>query len=105
MKSIRQVREQNLIALTKHINTEDALMLQRISHRLHQLDEHHCNWGLTECQDKRLGRLERQAQDIAAKYNLVAYHLSDPRGWSLYLVSPKVDIDTHYNEGLGICPH
>ena len=108
MESRRQIRERNLIEIAKiwKIDGDDALILQRISHRLHQLDEHACNWGLSERQEKRADRLGEQAQEIAKKYGFNAYHQSDPRGWSLYLVSPQlVPIDAHYPEGLAICPH
>ncbi len=103
MESLRQIRERNLIEIAKiwKIDGDDALILQRISHRLHQLDELACNYGFSEAQDKRCTRLEIQAQQIAQKYNLTAYHQSDPRGWSLYFVPTGKD----YTEGLGICPH
>lgn len=108
MESLRQVRERNLIEIAKiyQIDGDDALILQRISHRLHQLDEHACNWGLNKRQEKRVDRLEEQAQGIAKKYGFNAYHQGDPRGWSLYLVKPELQpIDQHYPEGLAICPH
>lgn len=107
MESLRQVRERNLIEIAKiwKIDGDDALILQRISHRLHQLDELACNWGMSEAQVKRVDRLEEQAQGIAKKYGLIAYHQSDPRGWSLYLVPPKLNIESQYDQGLGICPH
>lgn len=105
MESIRQIRERNLVELSKVTSVEDALMLQRISHRLHQLDENACNYGLTERQEKRSDRLEKQAQDIATIYNLRAYHQSDPRGWSLYLVPPELNIESQYDRGYGVCPH
>jgi len=107
MDSIRQTRERNLIEIVKkhNIDGEDAMLLQRISHRLHKLDENACNYGLTEYQEKRVDHLERQAIDIAFKYNLKAYHQSDPRGWSLYLVPPELDPHRDYSNGLAICPH
>ena len=107
MESLRQIRERNLIEIAKiwKIDGDDALILQRISHRLHQLDTLACNWGLSECQVKRTDRLEEQAQEIAKKYGLNAYHQSDPRGWSLYLISPDSQPERDYTKGLGICPH
>lgn len=112
MESLRQIRERNLleIAKTYHIDGDDAMLLQRISHRLHQLDEHACNWGLTHRQETRVERLEQQAHGIADRYDMIAYHQSDPRGWSLYLVysgqiTDEHPIDTIYDRGLGICPH
>jgi len=107
MESLRQVRERNLIEIAKiwEIDGDDALILQRISHRLHQLDEISCNWGVSDRQAQRVDRLEEQAREIASKYNLRAYHQSDPRGWSLYLVPLELSIDSQYDQGLGICPH
>ena len=111
MESLRQTRERNLLEIAKiyNIDGDDAMLLQRISHRLHQLDELACNWGVTEHQAKRTERLEGQAREIASKYSMIAYHQSDPRGWSLYLVSPQqlagYSIDAVYNRGLAICPH
>ena len=107
MESYRQIRERNLIEIAKiwKIDGEDTLILQRISHRLHQLDELACNWGMSEAQSKRVERLEEQSRLIAKKYGLNAYHQSDPRGWSLYLISPDSQLDRDYTKGLGICPH
>ncbi|KKN73856.1 hypothetical protein LCGC14_0396580 [marine sediment metagenome] len=105
MESLRQARERNLLNIAKTTSDEDAMLLQRISHRLHQLDEHACGYGLTARQEKRAERLEQQAQDIATKYNKVAYHQSDPRGWSLYLVAPQLNVNSEYDKGLAICPH
>ena len=105
MESLRQIRERNLIELTKVITVEDALMLQRISHRLHQLDENACNWGLTERQEKRVDRLEAQAEEIAQRYNLRAYHQTDPRGWSLYLIRAGENAEIDYSTEPAVCPH
>lgn len=106
MESIRQIRESNLLKLAKLVSDEEAMLLQRISHRLHQLDEVSCNYGLTEQQEKRVYRLKRQAQEIAEKHNLNAYHQGDPRGWSLYLVpSDMKDLHANYDKGFAICPH
>ena len=105
MESLRQIRERNLLEIAKVTTGEDAMSLQRISHRLHQLDENACNWELSERQVKRVDRLEQQAKEIANRYNLTAYHQSDPRGWSLYLVNPQLSIESEYAKGLAICPH
>jgi len=104
MESLRQTRERNLIELVKKgIGGEDAMLLQRISHRLHQLDELACNYGLADRQEKRVDTLEKQADTIAQKNNLQAFHQSDPRGWSLYLIQPGTQ--DNYDRGMGICPH
>ena len=109
METIRQVRESNLIQIVKRIpgiTSADAINLQRIAHRLHQLDVAQCNYGLNDRQEKRVTTLEKQAQEIAARYNLTAYHQGDPRGWSLYLLTTEqATNDDYYPNGLGICPH
>ena len=106
MESIRQIRESNLIELAKYISVKDALILQRISHRLHQLDENACNWGLTLHQERRADRLLEQAYQIAIPYKFTVYHQSDPRGWTLYLVPEDMaDPGSHYPEGYAVCPH
>ena len=105
METIRTIRERNLLEIgqvTQCVDIYDAIILQRISHRLHQLDENACNYGLTPRQEKRVERLEEQAQAIAQKFHLTAYHQSDPRGWSLYLTPPNT---SQYTDGLAICPH
>lgn len=98
--------------------------LLAISGRLHRLDELACNQGLTPMQVKRGARLELQAQEIIEeiKPGSVAYHQSDPRGWSLYLLSPDDvqagkfntaagcqapddngwDVSVYYHKGLGV---
>lgn len=100
-------RENNLINLvdTHHITAEDAIILQMIAHRLHSLDENACNYGLTPQQEKRVTRLEAQAQTIANEYHLNAYHQGDPRGWSLYLVDNEHTNQSGYDNGIVICPH
>ena len=104
MDSIRRAREENLIDLVKRgIGGDDAMLLQRISHRLHQLDITACNYGLTDIQEKRVATLEKQAETIAHKYNLSGYHQGDPRGWSLYLIRPGTG--DNYDLDLAICPH
>jgi len=108
MESLRTIREKNLVELVKVVG-DDAIILQRISHRLHQLDENACNYGLTERQLKRVERLEIQAGVIGEKHDLVSYHQRDPRGWSLYLVNPNqldgYNIDAVYYSGIAVCPH
>ena len=61
--------------------------LQPIARALHHLDEASCNYGLTNKQKKRLENLEKKADKLAREwFGLRAYHQSDPRGASLYLV-------------------
>jgi hypothetical protein len=59
-----------------------------------------------EAHKKRIASLERKAEAIAAKYGRTAYHQGDPRGWSLYLVSPDdlkgYAIDAVYDRGLAV---
>ena len=103
MESTATVRMRNYGDLiTKGINNERALQLQKISRQLHTLDEASCNWGLTPRQEKREENLEAKAELIAGEHGLKAYHQGDPRGWSLYLLKPE---ETDYSQGIAVCPH
>jgi hypothetical protein len=104
-------RLENLGMLVEHgINTADAMLLQSISRRLNRKDEDACNRPMDDAQqaahESRVASLERKAEAIAAKYGRVAYHQGDPRGWSLYLVSPDdmrgYAIDSVYDRGLAV---
>jgi hypothetical protein len=50
----------------------------------------------------REANLLMDAQEIAVFYGLRAYHQTDPRGCSLYLLDPKTD-DNNYNSGHAVC--
>jgi hypothetical protein len=74
-----------------------------IAKALHRLDEYSCNYGLTERQEKRVIYLENKANNIAKEwFNLRAYHQSDPRGASLYLVKTLKEV-RNGNYMNGIC--
>ena len=105
MESLQRMRERNLIELVNRhqINEEDALALQSISRRLHRLDEAFCMRELSDREWRRRNKLKRQAEEIANKYGLSAYHQSDPRGWTLYLIKP--DMLSNYTQGIAVCPH
>ena len=105
MESLQRMRERNLIELVSHhqIDEGDALALQSISRCLHRLDEAYCMRELSDREWKRRNKLEKQAEEIANKYGLRAYHQSDPRGWSLYLIKP--DMLPDYTQGIAVCPH
>lgn len=94
----------------------DVPELMRISRSLHRCDENACNgfadyagnWDKAASvrNDKRTERLEKKAQAIADKYNAIAYHQSDPRGASLYIV-PKLGHANHienryYSDGVAM---
>ena len=82
----------------------DYEQLRKISQQLHRADEAACNYGLSPRQEQRVARLEAQAQTIADRYGLTAYHQSDPRGWALYLITAEMN-ETNYHNGIGITPH
>lgn len=75
--------------------------LKKISKSLHTLDENHCNYGLTSRQETRITSLEKKAEDLAQRIGLHAYHQSDPRGCSLYLIDDTMN-DSTYNYGIAI---
>jgi hypothetical protein len=89
------------------IGIYDVHELQSISKTLHALDEHSCNGYYSERAEKsaetREANLEKRADEIARTYGKKAYHQSDPRGWSLYLISPDQN-DSNYSSGLSVCP-
>lgn len=77
--------------------TIDAL--RKISGQLHHQDENACNYGLSPRQEKRVANLEAQAETLAQSLGYHAYHQSDPRGASLYLIDETMN-DTNYHNGL-----
>lgn len=73
--------------------------LKKIVKSLRHLDECACNYGLTPRQEKREENLEKKAAEIAARFGLNAYHQSDPRGCTLYLVDGYCK---DYTDGIAI---
>jgi len=77
--------------------------LIKIAKRLHKLDCDSCNGTIEEQKWlNRVGILEGRADDLANEFGLVAYHQTDPRGASLYLVNKEQDNGEHYSEGICI---
>ncbi len=89
------------------IGASDVARFQKISRSLSHLDELSCSQELTHRQETRSDNLEKQATALAKPYGLLSYHQSDPRGWSLYLVTTEQllghSIDAAYSRGLGVC--
>jgi hypothetical protein len=105
--------------------------LRRIEHRLHRIDEEMCNgtiqrddnggnyrhyvsdqWGSPTVPGRKLKTtpedLGAEAARIAKRFNLAAYHQTDPRGCALYLVDPAElgdrDVDRCYSSiGTAVC--
>ena len=80
-------------------NTHKELL--SLSMKIHHQDENACNYGLTERQEKSLGKMLLRAEEIAKTLGLKAYHQGDPRGCSLYLIDNTMD-NTNYNNGIAI---
>jgi len=59
---------------------EDYERLKKIAKSLHRYYEVHCNWGLTERQERRVEKLEKEAEEIAKKWGLYIDICTDPRG-------------------------
>lgn len=59
---------------------EDYERLKKIARSLHRYYEVHCNWGLTERQERRVEKLEKEAEEIAKKWGLYIDICTDPRG-------------------------
>lgn len=115
-------RERNAAMLgAAGLRPDEVLSLQSISRKLHAADERQCNgyadsrgnWdeGSGKRDEARVERLERDAKEIAEAHGWAAYHQSDPRGWSLYMVRPQdltIDgvsykIDSVYSRGIAVC--
>lgn len=79
--------------------------LQPIAKKLHKIDEDYCNVSFTEEQEiriaKRAHQLFMQAQEFAEVIGLHAYHQSDPRGASLYLIDDSMG-HNNYNNGIAV---
>jgi len=92
------------------LNFRNYEELKKISRTLHRLDENMCNgykdWqgNWNEEAEKRAEKKEitilKRANEIVAKVGLIAYHQSDPRGCSLYLV--KEGEENNYTNGENI---
>jgi hypothetical protein len=76
-------------------------MLKILAKRLTFYDTKACNYGLTKSQENMVNKIETEASGIAEKLGLIAYHQSDPRGCSLYLIDKTMD-NTNYNRGIVI---
>ena len=59
---------------------EDYERLKKIAKSLHRYYVVHCNWGLTERQERRVEKLEKEAEEIAARWGLHIDICTDPRG-------------------------
>ena len=76
--------------------------LRKISNSLHSLDEKACNEGLSTRGETREAALEKEAQEIAGVYGLIAYHQGDPRGCSLFLITKEIQANKQYMDGIAI---
>ena len=78
--------------------------LQKIAKALQRSHENDCNYGLTPRQETRERNLMKKAQEIAERLGFNAYEQGDPRGCSLYLVTPemKTKYDTEYTQGIAV---
>lgn len=77
--------------------------LLKIAKRLNGLDCYSCNFGdLSKRQENTLNKLENRAEELAQGLKLHAYHQTDPRGCSLYLVEDLKGADINYTNGVCI---
>ena len=76
--------------------------LRKISKSLHILDEKACNYELSKRDETREATLENEAQDIADRYGLLAYHQGDPRGCSLWLITSEIKASKQYTDGIAV---
>ena len=110
----RNVRTRNAAELgAAGISPYDVEKLQAIARRLHKRNEAECNgfktfdgrWDEKAAirNERAIENAEKSADEIAAKYGKRAYHQSDCRGWSLYLVTPEQLKNDDYSNGLAVC--
>jgi len=59
---------------------QDYENLKKINKKLHKYYEVNCTYGLTDRQQKRCEKLEKEAERIAQKWGLILDLCSDPRG-------------------------
>jgi len=64
---------------------EDYERLRRITKSLHRYYEARCNGDLTERQERRIEKLEKEAKDIAETWGLYIDICTDPRGATICL--------------------
>lgn len=115
--------------LLKTFSVEDLDYLLRLEKRLSRWGEMECNGDIRPDSDegdtyhryteegvnpgRKYGATIRppnmdRAEEIAARYGMIAYHQNDPRGCSLYMVPltdipPGKDISCMYTRGIAIC--
>jgi hypothetical protein len=75
--------------------------LRRISRAIARIDTAECNSALPARSSARRDTLLKDAQDIAASMGFCAFHQSDPRGCSLYLIDKSMGRDD-YTTGLAL---
>ena len=61
----------------------------------HSLQEHSCNFGLTERQEKREQTLEKQIMGLAECLGMKVEFQGDPRGYVVRLICGKTEIGVH----------
>ena len=59
---------------------EDYERLKKIAKSLHRYYEVHCERSLTKREEKRMEKLEKEAEEIAKKWRLYIDFGTDPRG-------------------------
>jgi hypothetical protein len=80
-----------------------------VASQLHRIAERKCNgyadtdWGRKQEQRdiRKEANLLNKAISLADEVGLYAYHQTDPRGVSLYLIDNSMN-DTNYNNGVAI---
>jgi len=101
----------------------DILTARKCAAKLHRADEAQCNGDAHQNDDGQwvdshgrpcrnpYGRAQKTLDRLAASYGWTWYHQSDPRGRSVYLLSPEllrdmkargVDLNAGYSRGVAL---
>lgn len=77
--------------------------LKKIQRKLNKIDCDMCNGNIDEAKyKKKTAKLIDRAEHLVKGYDLKAYHQTDPRGCSLYIITEDMN-DTNYTNGIACC--
>lgn len=123
MSTEHDQRMMNLARALPEWSIPDIILARKCAGKLHRADEMQCNGDAYLDDDERwvdshgrpcrnpYGRAAKTLDTIAASYGWTWYHQTDPRGRSVYLLSPEVlrdleargvALDAGYSRGVAL---